>query len=105
MEESKYCMVETAFDNEEEAKNGINILLYKKLASSCQMVESKSKWLWKGKVEESKEYLVFIKAKKSNLQEMWREIRKFHSYELFEFSVFDMTSIDPKYLEWIDSEG
>ena len=39
-----YCMIETAFDNLEEAKHVISKLLDEKLVASCQMVESNSKW-------------------------------------------------------------
>ena len=60
-----YCMIETAFDNLEEAKHVISKLLDEKLVASCQMVESNSKWNQKQEIEESKEYLVFMKTKKS----------------------------------------
>ena len=49
----KYCMIETAFDNKEEAEKTIKLLLEKKLVASCQMVESNSKWYWKKEYEES----------------------------------------------------
>ena len=37
-----YCMIETAFDNLDEAKQVISKLLDEKLVASCQMVESNS---------------------------------------------------------------
>ncbi len=89
-----YCMIETAFDNIEEAKEVINELINKKLVASCQMVESISKWNWQQKMESAKEYLVFMKTKK-NLQE---------SYECFEFAVFDLNSCNQNYLNWINEE-
>ena len=52
----KYCMIETAFDNKEEAEKTIQALLQNKLVASCQIVESESKWNWKKEYEESKEY-------------------------------------------------
>lgn len=39
-----YCMIETAFDNIDEAKQVVSKLLDKKLVASCQVVESNSKW-------------------------------------------------------------
>ena len=57
-----HCMIETAFDNLDEAKQVIFKLLDEKLVASCQMVECNSKWNWKQEIEESKEYLVFMKT-------------------------------------------
>ena len=58
---SKYCMIETAYNKKEELEEAIKILLKEKLVSSCQVIESNSKWNWKNEYEESKEYLVFMK--------------------------------------------
>ena len=99
-----YCMIETAFDNIEEAKQVISRLFGEKLVASCQIVESNSKWNWKQEIEESKEYLVFLKTKKSLLDKIYKIIREIHSYDLFEFAVFDLTSCNKEYLNWIDEE-
>ena len=99
-----YCMIETAFDNLDEAKQVISKLLDKKLVASCQMVESNSKWNWKQEQEESKEYLVFMKAKKSLQEKIFNVIKEIHSYDCFEFAVFDLTSCNQDYLNWIEEE-
>lgn len=100
----KYCMIETAFDNKEEAEKTIKTLLEKKLVASCQIVESESKWNWKKEYEESKEYLVFMKTKISLQKEIYDTIRKIHSYECFEFAVFNLDSYSEDYLKWIEDE-
>ena len=100
----KYCMIETAFDNKEEAEKTIKTLLEKKLVASCQIVESESKWNWKKEYEESKEYLVFMKTKISLQKEIYDTIRKIHSYECFEFAVFNLESYSEDYLKWIEDE-
>lgn len=99
-----YCMIETAFDNLDEAKQVISKLLDKKLVASCQMVESNSKWNWKQEQEESKEYLVFMKTKKSLQEKIFNVIKEVHSYDCFEFAVFDLTSCNQDYLNWIEEE-
>lgn len=100
----KYCMIETAFDNKEEAEKTIKTLLEKKLVASCQIVESESKWNWKKEYEESKEYLVFMKTKMSLQKDIYDTIRKIHSYECFEFAVFNLDSYSEDYLKWIEDE-
>lgn len=102
--DSMYCMIETAFDNIDEARKVISKLLEEKLVASCQMVESMSSWNWKNELEESKEYLVFMKTKKSLQEKVYKIIKKIHSYDCFEFAVFDLISCDKDYLKWIDEE-
>ena len=99
-----YCMIETAFDNLDEAKQVISKLLDEKLVASCQMVESNSKWNWKQEQEESKEYLVFMKTKKSLQEKIFNVIKEIHSYDCFDFAVFDLTSCSQDYLNWIEEK-
>ena len=99
-----YCMIETAFDNREELNKVVEELLNNKLVASCQVVESNSKWRWKNELEKSKEYLVFMKTKKELAKEIFEIIKKFHSYECFEFAIFELTSCNEEYVKWIDKE-
>ena len=101
---NKYCMIETAFDNKEELEQVVNELLNNKLIASCQVVESNSKWNWKNTRETSKEYLVFMKTKKELTKEIFEMIKKFHSYECFEFAILDIDSCNEEYLKWIEEE-
>jgi uncharacterized protein involved in tolerance to divalent cations len=52
-------MIETAFDNKEEAERVIDELLEKKLVVSCQVVDGNSKWRWKNELENSQEYFEY----------------------------------------------
>lgn len=100
----KYCMIETAFDNKEEMNNVIEKLLRDKLVSGCQIVDSDSRWNWKNEYESSKEYLVFMKTKKHLMMDIYEVIKEMHSYECFEFAVFDLDSCNNDYLNWIEEE-
>ena len=101
---NKYCMIETTFDDKKEADQVINELLNNKLIASCQVVESDSKWRWKDELEKSKEFLVFLKTKKELSIEIFETIKKYHSYECFEFAIFEIDSCNDEYLNWIDKE-
>ena len=100
----KYCMIEVAFDQRKEVEEAINTLLEKRLVSGCQVVESSSKWRWKGKLESSREYLLFMKTRESLVDAIYSIIKKIHSYECFEFAIFSMTSNYKDYLNWIKEE-
>ena len=68
------------------------------------MIESNSKWNWKQEQEESKEYLVFMKTKKSLQEKIYNLIKEIHSYNCFEFAVFELNSCNQDYLNWIEEE-
>ncbi|MBE5812497.1 MAG: divalent-cation tolerance protein CutA [Clostridiales bacterium] len=99
-----YCMIETAFDNKDELNKVVDKLLEEKLVASCQVVECDSKWNWKNEIEGSKEYLLFLKTKKSLTKEIFEVIKTVHSYKCFEFAIFDLTSCNEDYLGWIEKE-
>ena len=80
-----YCMIESAFDSKEELNKVIDELLDKKLAASSQVIESNSTWRWNSKKESSKEYLLFIKTKRSLSNEIYDAIKSIHSYDVFFF--------------------
>jgi len=101
---SNYCMIEIAFDNKDEVRDVVDKLLQNKLVGSCQVVESDSKWNWKGELESAKEYLVFMKTKKSLANEIFGLIKNIHSYDCFEFAIFELNSCNDEYLNWIDTE-
>lgn len=100
----KYCMIEVAFDNKKELKQVVSKLLESKLVSGCQVIESDSSWNWNGEFESSKEYLLFMKTKKSLTKKIYEVIREFHNYECFEFAEFDLDSYNKEYLKWIEEE-
>ena len=100
----EYCMIEIAFDDLEEAKRTINALLEEKLVSSCQVIKSESTWLWHQEVETAKEYLLFVKTKKNLSTKIYNLVRKYHSYETFEFAIIPITSASKNYLSWINNE-
>lgn len=100
----EYVMIEVAFNNEEEVNLTKEKLLKEKLVASLQVITSDSSWNYKGEREEDKEYLVFMKTKESLVNEVYKVIKEIHSYEVFEYAVFLLTSPSKDYLDWIDKE-
>ena len=45
-----------------------------------------------------------MKTKKELAKEIFETIKKFHSYECFEFATFELTSCSKDYLNWIEEE-
>ena len=99
-----FCMIESAFNNEEEVSIIVNKLLDNKLVSSCQVVKSESYWNFKHQRESARELLLLMKTQKKHVKEIYETIKSIHSYECFEFAVFDLTSVSKDYRNWIEEE-
>ena len=99
-----YVMMEVAFNSEEEVKLIKERLLKEKLVASLQVIVSDSSWNYKGELESDKEYLVFMKTKEFLVNEVYKVIKEIHSYEVFEYAIFPLTSPSKDYLDWIDKE-
>ena len=68
------------------------------------------------KLSSSETQELFIKMKNGDIQAkeklathnirivLYEVIKNIHSYECFEFAIFDLTSCNSKYLNWIDRE-
>ena len=101
---SKYCMIEIVFNNINDINELVDILLTKRLVASTHVVESNSSWNWKNNRENDKEYLLQVKTKVDKQNDIYNEIKKIHSYDCFEFAVYEFSSISNDYLNWIEAE-
>lgn len=45
-----------------------------------------------------------MKTKKELAKEIFETIKMFHSYECFEFAIFELDSCNDEYLKWIEEE-
>ena len=99
-----YCMIETASDNKDEIKLISNTILDKKLVASTHIITSESSWNWQNKREEAIEYLLQMKTHKKNIKKIYDIIKEIHSYDCFEFAIYNIESINKDYLNWINTE-
>jgi len=56
---------------------------------------------WKGKVENSSEYLAIFKTITKNKTLLKKKIKESHPYDIPEIAEIDITSIDKSYLKWM----
>ena len=95
-----YCLVITTCGNEDEKKIK-EALLKEGLAACISSFDVSSAYMWKGRIEEAKERMLFIKTKKEKWDDVKQRIKQLHSYELPEIICIEFDgSID--YLKWID---
>ena len=101
---NNYIMIETAFNNLDEVYRVRDELLLKKLVASTHIVESESSWNWHNNREDDKEYIMQMKTKANKKEEIYKVIENIHSYETFEFAIYEITSINKDCLKWLDEE-
>ncbi|MEM1542621.1 MAG: divalent-cation tolerance protein CutA [Thermoproteota archaeon] len=102
---SKYIQVFTTMGNKEDALRIAKILLEKRLAACFQIIGPiKSLYWWKGKIEESEEWLCVIKSKEELYEELEKTIRENHPYEVPEIIAIPIAFGNKSYFEWINME-
>ena len=78
----KFILIYITYKNLKEAKKICNYLLKQKLIACCNYFPVESSYLWKGKVENSKEVVSIVKTKKENWKKVKEAVIKMHSYDV-----------------------
>lgn len=86
----------------EEAKKAASYLLEKKLIACANYFPIKSSSCWTGKIAECDEVVSIVKTKKENWEELKKEVKKLHSYEVPCIIKIDVEA-NEEYENWINS--
>ncbi len=98
-----YIMIITTTDSKDIAETIAGTLIGEKLAACVQILpEVESFYTWKGKVERSEEYLLFIKSRKTLYDKIEERIKTLHNYEVPEIIALPIEKGHSTYLKWID---
>lgn len=98
----EYIQVFATTDSEEIAKKIAKVTLEKKLAGCVQIIGPiESRYWWKNKIEDTKEWLCVIKSKMSLYEKLEKAIKEIHSYEIPEIIATPIIAGNPDYLEWL----
>jgi len=96
-----YCVIITTCREEDEEKI-VSSLLEENLAACINSWGVNSQYIWKGKVEKSREKILFIKTRRENYRKVEEKIKEVHPYEVPEIICIDVKEGYEKYLRWID---
>ena len=102
--EKKTIQIQTAFNSEEEVRRIANKLIEMNLAACVQFFPIASIYRWKDQIEESKEYLLFIKSTLKNKNKILEFLDKEHTYELPEIVVTSLDYVSKDYSKWVYDE-
>ncbi len=95
----------TTVDAEEKAELIAKSLLKEHLAGCVQILGPiGSHYWWEGKVEQDREWLCLIKARRADYESIEVLIKQIHPYEVPEILATSIAAGNPGYLEWLRRE-
>jgi len=98
-----YKIIKSSTDNKEIAILISNEILKHKYSPCIQILNSTiSIYKWKNKIVNDKEFIIQIKTKSENIQNITKVIRKHHNYDNPEIISFDFDIHSDKYKIWFE---
>ena len=100
-----FIQVTTTASTREEAARIASALLERRLAACAQIVGPiESRYWWKGRIEQSTEWLCIFKTLRVKFPSVEAAIRAIHSYEVPEIVACPIDLASEPYLQWLRSE-
>lgn len=102
---TEFALVLISASSEDESNNIVSSLLNKRLIA-CANIGSKvtSSYWWKGKIEETDEFIISAKTRLSLISKISEEVKKIHSYEVPEIIALPVLDGNPDYMDWLNDE-
>ena len=97
--------VTTTGDSREMMEEIGRAIVERRLASSAQISGPvKSIYWWKGRIEETEEWVCILRSTKAHYEEIQRRIRDLHSYDVPEIISVEIGRALPDYERWVRDE-
>ena len=88
-----------------EAETIARRLVEERLAACVNVVTGvRSFYRWKGKIEDSSEWLLVIKSSRGRFEELRAALEKLHSYDVPEVIALPVVEGTKNYLNWMEGE-
>ena len=99
---SSYVIVIVTVANREEAMKIVRSLLEERLIACANIVGPISSiFWWQGKIDEAREFLVFMKSHENHFERLSEKVAEIHSYEVPEIIALPIIKGSPPYLKWL----
>jgi len=97
----KPVIIVSTYPDQKTVKKTANELVKNRLAACVNISKIHSIYSWKGKVENTSEFLAVFKTTQKNKNSLKKAIKKTHPYEVPEIIEIDVSSINQPYLKWL----
>lgn len=93
----------STYPNQKSIKKIANELVKSNLVACVNTTKISSIYSWKGKIENTSEYLAIFKTQQKNLKKLKIKIKETHPYEVPEIMELEINSINKPYMKWLIS--
>jgi periplasmic divalent cation tolerance protein len=97
----KPVIIVSTYPDQKTVKKTANELVKNRIAACVNISKIYSIYSWKGKVENTSEFLAIFKTTQKNKNSLKKAIKKTHPYEVPEIAEIDIRSINQPYLKWL----
>ena len=99
-----YTTVFITAPDRESGKKIARHILERRLAACVNMSPVSSMYWWDGKIEEADEVLLIVKTSADRLDELIKEVRSVHPYQVPEVIALPISGGYREYLKWVERE-
>ena len=97
----KPVIIVSTYPDQKTVKKTANELVKKRLAACVNISKISSIYSWKGKIEDTSEFLAIFKTTQKNKNSLKKAIKKMHPYDVPEIAEIDVLSVNQPYLKWL----
>jgi len=97
----KPVIIVSTYPDKKTVTKTANELVKKRLVACVNISKISSIYSWKGKIENTSEFLVLFKTTQKNKNALKKAIKKMHPYDIPEIVEIDISSINQPYLKWL----
>jgi periplasmic divalent cation tolerance protein len=103
-QEAQIIMIYVPCGSEDEAAGIASALLSERLIACANIYESRSLYMWEGKLADQKEYVLFAKTTPALVSKAEQRIGELHSYEVPCILAIRPDSVSDAYARWVAAE-
>ncbi len=97
----KPVIIISTYPDQKTVKKTANELVKKRLAACVNISKITSIYSWKGKLEDTSEFLAIFKTTQNNKNSLKKAIKETHPYEVPEIAEINIRSVNQPYLKWL----
>jgi len=97
----KPVIIMSTYPDQKSVKKTAKELVKKRLTACVNISKISSIYSWKGKIEDTSEFLAIFKTTQKNKNSLKKAIKKMHPYDIPEIAEIDIGSVNQPYLKWL----
>ena len=97
----KPVIIISTYPDQKTVKKTAKELVKNRLVACVNISKISSIYSWKGKIEDTSEFLAIFKTTQKNKNSLKKAIKKMHPYDVPEIAEIDINSINQSYLKWL----